>query len=204
VPPQTGQAARVAELAAQLHRVDRPVGLDIAGFPETAYPPRLFEEALRPAREAGVPLTVHSGEQGRWPDFLDAPPDLIVEAIERLGARRIGHGTSLAASPQARSLVRDCGVAIECCPVSNQRMGFVPIASHPLPLLLDEGLLVSLATDDPLMFGPFTVGETFEMIAGPLRLEASALLQLTRNGIESAFVTEKRRTLLREKVASSE
>jgi adenosine deaminase len=192
-----GQAACVAELAADLHRADRPVGLDIAGFPETTYPPRLFEKVLGPAREAGVPLTVHAGEQGRPPDFADAPPELIVEAIERLGARRIGHGTSLAAARSARALVRERGVAIECCPVSNERMGFMPIAGHPLPMFLQEGLLASLATDDPLMFGPFSVAETFDAIAGPLRLDARALAHLTLNGIESAFVSEQRRDLLR-------
>ena len=198
-----GQAACVAALAAGLHRPDRPVGLDIAGFPESAYPPRLFEDALRPAREAGVPLTVHGGEQGRAPEFVDAPPELIVEAVERLGARRIGHGTSLAASATARSLLRDRGVAIECCPVSNACMGFTAIASHPLPLFLREGLLASLATDDPLMFGPFTVAETFDAIAGPLHLDAGALLHLTHNGIESAFVSDARRSILRKRLAAA-
>ncbi len=199
--PLAGQAPSVAQLAARTHRADRPVGLDIAGFPETAYPPRLFENALAPAREAGVPLTVHAGEQGRPPGFDDAPPALIVEAIERLGARRIGHGTSLAASCAARALARERGVGIECCPVSNACMGFMPVAGHPLPLLLEEGLLVSLATDDPLMFGPFSVGETFDAIAGQLRLDAAALRQLTRNGIDSAFVSDARRALLRERCA---
>ena len=202
VVPEGGQARRIAELAARLHRDDRPVGLDIAGFPEVAYPPSRFADAIGPAREAGVPLTVHSGEQGRWPDFADAPPSLIVEAVECLGARRIGHGTSLAASQTARDCVRDHGVAVECCPVSNALMGFVPVAAHPLPIFLEEGLLVSLSTDDPLMFGPFTVAETFDAIAGPLRLDSSALLTLTRHGIESAFVTETRRALLRERLAN--
>jgi len=196
----SGQAACIADVAARLHRRDRPVGLDIAGFPETTYPPRLFEQALGPAREAGVPLTVHAGEQGRPPDFAEAPPELIVEAIDRLGASRIGHGTSLAASPDIRAIVRDRRIGIECCPVSNERMGLVPIADHPLPLFLDEGLLASLATDDPLMFGPFTVAETFETIAGPLHLAARALVQMTANAVESAFVSEERRTLLRRRV----
>ena len=199
-PAESAQAATVARLAAALHRDDRPVGLDIAGYPETAYPPRLFEEALRPARQARVPLTVHAGEQGTFPDFVGAPPELIVEAVERLGARRIGHGTSLAASRSARALLRERGVAVECCPVSNERMGFMPVGRHPLPLLLEEGLLVSLATDDPLMFGPFSVSETFAAIAGPLGLADTALLQLTRNGLESAFVTEERRRLLRRRL----
>ena len=195
-PPELRQAPPIASLAAALNRTDRPVGIDIAGFPETPWPPRLFEQALAPAREAGVPLTVHAGEQGRAPDFTDAPPSLVVEAIERLGARRIGHGTSLGASAAARALVRERGVGVECCPVSNARMGFVPIAGHPLPRLLADGLCVSLATDDPLMFGPFTVAETFDEIAGPLGLGASALFTLTLNGIESAFVTDERRSLL--------
>ncbi len=201
-PPAQRQAAVVARLAAELHRSDRPVGLDIAGFPETAYPPRAFEDALVPAREAGVPLTVHAGEQGRPPDFADAPPALIVEAVRRLGARRIGHGTSLAASAEARQFLRERGVAVECCPISNAKMGFMAVADHPLPLLLREGLNVSLATDDPLMFGPFTVAETFEAIAGPLGLDAADLLTLTRYGIESAFVTDQRRVWLRDRLAA--
>jgi len=195
-PPERRQAAIVARLAAALHRADRPVGLDIAGFPETTFPPGLFEEALRPAREAGVPLTVHAGEQGRPPDFADAPPGLIVEAVERLGARRIGHGTSLAASRQARALVRDRGVSVECCPVSNERMGFMPVANHPLPLFLEEGLLASVCTDDPLMFGPFSVAETLSLVRGPLGVDRATLLQLSRNGIRSAFVSEARRRVL--------
>jgi adenosine deaminase len=195
-PPAQRQARLIAELAARLHRRDRPVGLDIAGFPELAFPPRLFERALGPAREAGVPLTVHAGEQGPPDDHAKAPPALIVEAVERLGARRIGHGTSLAASQAARNLVRERGVGIECCPVSNHRMGFMPLARHPLKLFLDEGLLVSLATDDPLMFGPFSVRQTFDAIEEPLGLQPGDLRQLTRNGLETAFVSDTRRQSL--------
>lgn len=201
-PAASRQAPVVAGLAAALHRPERPVGLDIAGFPEMPWPPRAFEAALAPAREAGVPLTVHAGEQGRPPDFAEAPPALVVEAVERLGARRIGHGTSLAASAEARALLRERGVGVECCPVSNARMGFVAVAEHPLPGLLAEGLRVSLSTDDPLMFGPFTVAETFDEIAGPMGLDRPALAALTRHGIESAFVTEERRAALCERLAS--
>jgi adenosine deaminase len=203
-PPALRQAEVVARLASALHRQDRPVGLDIAGFPEATFPPRAFENALAPARDAGVPLTVHAGEQGRPPDFTGAPPQLVVEAVERLGAKRIGHGTSLAASAEARQLLRGRGVAVECCPVSNARMGFMAVADHPLPLLLREGLLVSLSTDDPLMFGPLTVAETFEEIAGPLGLGDEDLLTLTRNGIESAFVTEVRRAWLNDRLAAGD
>ncbi len=188
-----GQAGPVATLAARLHRPDRPVGLDIAGFPERPFPPRLFAEALGPAREAGVPLTVHAGEQGQPPDFADAPPESIVEAVECLGARRIGHGTSLAGSAAARAFLRDRGIGVECCPVSNERMGFVPLAEHPLRRFLEEGLSVSISTDDPLMFGPFTVAETLEVVAPRLGLTDEDRRALARNAVAAAFVTEERR-----------
>jgi adenosine deaminase len=194
--PSGPQAHAIAGLAARLHQPDRPVGLDIAGFPEAPFPPRIFKDALLPAREAGVPLTVHAGEQGRPPGYEAAPPALVVEAIESLGARRIGHGTSLAASPEARRLVRERGIAIESCPVSNDRMGFVSLAEHPLRLFLEERLLVSVGTDDPLMFGPFSVAETCDMIAPEPGRGGAWRLQLTSNGIQSAFVTGQRRRWL--------
>jgi adenosine deaminase len=199
-PPAQRQAGPIARLAAALHRADRPVGLDIAGFPEAPWPPRLFEAALRPAREAGVPLTVHAGEQGVPPEFSDAPADSIVEAVECLDARRVGHGTSLAASAAARSVLRERRVGIECCPVSNEKMGFVPVATHPLPQFLANALLASLNTDDPLMFGPFTVAETFDAVAARLGLDAAALSTLTRNAVETAFVSEERRKWLWKKL----
>jgi adenosine deaminase len=192
-----GQARPIAELAARIHRPDRPVGLDVAGFPERPYPPAAFADALRPAREAGVPITIHAGEQGRPPDFTDAPPSFIVDAVALLGARRVGHGTALAGSAAARAFARERGIGIECCPVSNECMGFMPVAQHPLRLFLEESLSVSLSTDDPLMVGSFSVAHSFETVRGPLGLEASALSALTQNAIETAFVTDERRAWLR-------
>jgi adenosine deaminase len=195
-PQEKRQAGAIAALAAELHRPDRPVGLDIAGFGEAAHPPRAFREALQPAIDADVPITVHAGEQGTPPLFAEAPASLIAEAIERLGARRIGHGTALGESAEVRALVRERGVGVECCPVSNEKMRYRPVAGHPLPMLLAEGLLVSLATDDPLMFGPFSVSETFDEIAGPLGLDDAALGRLTWDGLQTAFVTDGRRSVL--------
>ena len=149
-----------------------------------------------------MPLTVHAGELGLAPTYADAPPELIVEAIEALGARRIGHGASLAGSAEARAFVRSLGVGVECCPVSNDKMGFVPIVAHPLPQFVAEGLLVSLNTDDPLMFGPFTVSETIEVFADQLGLNEADLLALAGNGIDTAFVSEERRALLRARLAA--
>ena len=98
---------------------------------------------------------------------------------------------------KARAIVRERAIGIECCPVSNHRMGFVQIAQHPLKTFLQEGLLVSLATDDPLMFGPVSVQQTFDAIEQPLGLILADLAALTRNAIDTAFVTDERRAWLR-------
>lgn len=198
------QAPHVARACAEIHDDDDPIGLDIAGFPEDIYPPRLFKDALAPARAAGVPLTIHCGEQGRGPDYAASPPSLIVEAIEVLGAQRIGHGTSLIASEEARALVKERGVGIECCPVSNEIMGFIDdLAEHPLRTFLDEGLLVSVATDDPLMFGDFTNRSLLQHLAKPQKLSSDDFIQLAKNGIDTAFVSVARRQWLHAQLANT-
>lgn len=200
-PEGARQAPVIARLAAELHRPDRPVGLDLAGFPEVPFPPRMFEKALAPAREAGVPISIHSGEQGRPPAYDDAPPELAREAIELLGARRIGHGTSLAASPAMRALVRERGIGIESCPLSNLRMGFERLENHPIRLFLDEGLAVSFSTDDPLMFGPMSVAATMDAVAPQLPLSRADRLTLARNALATAFVSDERRRRLEARLA---
>lgn len=204
-PAAGRQAPAVAAAAAAVHRPERPVGIDIAGFPEDAYPPRVFLEALAPAREAGVPLSVHCGEQGTAPSYADSPPELIVEAIQVLGARRIGHGTSLVASAEARAIVKAAGVGIECCPGSNLLMGFVPdLRLHPLRAFVEEGLLASIATDDPLMFGDFTVRELLARHGEILGLDDAACWRLAENGLRTAFVSDARRAALEARLAAAQ
>jgi adenosine deaminase len=200
-PRMRRQAPEVCAAVADLYDAERPLGLDIAGFPELAFPPRHFEAVTRPAREAGVPLTIHCGEQGRAPDFADSPPELVVEAIERLGARRIGHGTCLIASPAARAVVKAAGVGVECCPQSNRLMGFVPrLEDHPLRRFMDEGLRCSIGTDDPLMFGDFTVGELLDHGGAALGLGEAERWRLAEDGVATAFVSDARRAWLQDRL----
>ncbi len=196
-PALKRQAPVVCPEIARLYDPERPLGLDIAGFPEVDYPPRNFVEVLAPVVEAGVPITIHCGEQGSPPDFAEAPPELVVEAIELLGARRVGHGTCLMVDEQARQLVKEKGVGVECCPGSNQMMGFIDdLAQHPLKSFLEEGLLASISTDDPLMFGDFTVSELLQRGSEALALSEAEQFQLARNGILTAFISSERRELL--------
>jgi adenosine deaminase len=133
--------ARQAIAEAQhLHSRTGVVGFDIAG-PESGNPPRLFRDAYEIARIGGLGLTVHAGEA--------APSAYVWEAVDRLGAHRIGHGCSAADDPELlRRLARD-QILVECCLTSNYHTGSVPRgAPHPIVRFLEAGVPVSLCCDN--------------------------------------------------------
>lgn len=196
-PWRRRQAPDVCRAILEAYDPDDPIGLDIAGFPEIDYPPRDFVDVTAPLREAGVPITIHCGEQGRAPDYAGAPPALIREAVEVLGVQRIGHGNSLAADPGLRAELAARGIGVECCPHSALCMGFIDrLEDHPLPVMLQEGLRATINTDDPLMFGDHTVRGLLDRCAGPLSLGAAEARALAENGIATAFVSPDRRRWL--------
>lgn len=133
--------ARQALAEAQhLHERSGVVGFDLAGA-ERGNPPRLFLEAYDIARRGGLGLTAHAGE--------DEGPERIWEAIDRLGADRIGHGCS-AVSDRAllRRLARD-RILVECCLTSNYQTGAVARGTpHPIHTFLDHGVPVAVCTDN--------------------------------------------------------
>ncbi len=129
---------------------ERPgvVGIDIAGAPQPGHAWRLhdYAEAYAAAARAGLGCTVHAGE-GR-------PPEEIRVAIERLGARRIGHGTTLLGDPSLVDLIRARGVTIEACLTSNLQVGAIPrVVDHPLARWLDLGVSACINTDNTLFSG---------------------------------------------------
>jgi adenosine deaminase len=133
--------ARQALAEAQhLHERSGVVGFDLAGA-ERGNPPRLFRDAYEIARRGGLGLTVHAGE--------DEGPERIWEAIDLLGADRIGHGCS-AVTDRAllRRLARD-RVLVECCITSNYQTGAARRGEpHPIHAFLDHGVPVAVCTDN--------------------------------------------------------
>lgn len=188
--------AQVADAVLKIHTSDDPVGIDLAGAPENKFPPAAFERLFRPLAEAGIPITIHAGEQAKPPSFADAPPSFILDAVRKLGARRIGHATSLMSDRSAMSLIRERGVCLECCPIANQKLGYMLLENHPLKRFLEEGLIATLNTDDPLMFGRQSVREILVEDHEALELTVSNALQLTRNAISAAFVSPEKRKFL--------
>lgn len=120
------------------------VGVGLGGL-EAQYPPELYERPFALARELGLASVPHAGEV--------AGPASVRGALETLGAHRLRHGVRAVEDP---GLVRELagrGTVLDVCPISNLRTGVVTsLAEHPLPHLLDAGVLCSIATDDPAMF----------------------------------------------------
>jgi len=142
------------------------VGLDLAGD-EVRYPARGFAEVFRRARQEGLNVTIHAGEA--------AGAQNVREAIELLGAQRIGHGLRTVENSEVVRLVRDRGVTLELCPTSNLQTGAVRrLGQHPLTDLMTLGLRVTINTDDPsvsdttltdeYMVVMLTMGATLEQI----------------------------------------
>jgi adenosine deaminase len=122
------------------------VGIDLAGGPAPghAFGLKDYAPAYSRAAELGLGRTVHAGE-GR-------PPREIREAVELLGAQRIGHGTTLLDDPAVLDLVRERHVTIEACPTSNVHTGVIGgVAEHPLPRWLDAGVRACICTDNTLL-----------------------------------------------------
>lgn len=196
------QSPAVVAAVIRHHTPYYPVGIDIAGNHENKYPPKFFHDVFAPAREAGVPITVHAGEQGAPPNFEDSPPDFIRQALA-LGAKRIGHGTAAISDQDLLDELRDRGIGIETCPVSNDRMGFMPIAEHPLKRLLDQNIRATANTDDPILFGIVSVRDMLDKHAEVLGLDENDAWKLASNGIATAFVHDERRRYLQGRLTDS-
>jgi adenosine deaminase len=133
--------ARQALAEAQhLHERTGVVGFDIAG-PERGNPPRLFKSAYEIARIGRLGLTAHAGE--------DAPAEYVWQAVDVLGANRIGHGCSAVGDRELmRRLARD-KVLVECCLSSNEDTGAVKRgARHPIHDFLEAGVPVAICCDN--------------------------------------------------------
>jgi adenosine deaminase len=126
--------------AQHLHERTGVVGFDIAG-PERGNAPRLFKSAYDIARLGHLGLTAHAGE--------DAPADYVWQAVDELGAQRIGHGCSAASDPKLlKRLARD-RIVVECCLSSNYDTGAVKRGTtHPILAFLDAGVPVAICCDN--------------------------------------------------------
>jgi adenosine deaminase len=179
-------AEQVAWLAAA--RQDQGiVGLDIAGN-EAEFSGKPFAPIFREAKESGLKITVHAGEWGG--------AENVREAIEDLGADRIGHGVRVLEDQNVVALAKERNTVFEVCVTSNHQSGVVPsLQAHPLKKMIAAGLKTTINTDDPSI-SKISLSSEFQMAHEKLGLSLKTLKGQTRNALNAAFISEKEREKL--------
>ena len=167
---------------------DTFVGIDLADN-EVGFEPKPFASCFYRAAAAGLGITIHSGEAN-----VPEAPRYIMDAIEELGATRIGHGVQITKDPKVMDYVRDHKVMLELCPTSNHLTQAVSAFSkHPFRQLHESGILVSLNTDDPTIFNT-DMNKECEIVVEHLGVTKEQLEKVFQNAYEKSFIPlEKRR-----------
>ncbi|MFE1297129.1 adenosine deaminase [Streptomyces sp. NPDC058731] len=155
------------------------IGLDSA---EVGHPPAKFREVYEAAAALGLRRVAHAGEEG--------PPEYITEALDVLGVERVDHGLRcMEDAALVERLVRE-RVPLTLCPLSNVRLRTVDVlAEHPLPAMLDAGLLCTVNSDDPAYFGGYA-GDNFDAVRRELHLGEDRLRELARNSFLASFLDD--------------
>ncbi|MEU8484511.1 adenosine deaminase [Streptomyces sp. NPDC048641] len=155
------------------------VGLDSA---EVGNPASKFREVYEAAGALGLRKVAHAGEEG--------DPSYVWEALDVLGVERIDHGLRCVEDPAlVERLVRD-RVPLTLCPLSNVRLRTIDVLEdHPLPRMMDAGLLCTVNSDDPSYFGGY-VGDTFHAVHEALPLDHERLRELARNSFVASFLDD--------------
>lgn len=176
-----GWTPKMAPVLEEAFRWDSLDGIDLHGAEDVP----LGDWAApywRRARDAGKFTKAHAGE------FMG--PAFVRRCVEELGVTRIQHGLRAVEDPDTVAMLRDRGVALDVCPISNVKLAVVPeVSSHPLRDLLDAGIVCTVSTDDPVSFGN-TLADDYRMLSEELGFARGDLARVARNGFEVALVAD--------------
>ncbi|HEV2498705.1 MAG TPA: adenosine deaminase [Terriglobia bacterium] len=165
------------------------------GGDEARGPAEIFTTVYREAKDLGLRVTAHAGES--------AGPESVRDAVELLGAERIGHGLAAARDPQVMALLRERRVPLEVCLTSNVATGLiVRVEDHPLRQFLDAGLQITLSTDDPAMFST-TLERELTLAYYAFSLSRGEITSVMINSILASFDSEDGKQLLLRKFEKS-
>jgi adenosine deaminase len=168
------------------------IGLDSA---EIGHPPSKFVEVFAKARANGLRAVAHAGEEG--------PPGYIWEALDLLHAERIDHGVRCLEDDALVHRLAAEQIPLTVCPLSNVRLRVVPdLSQHPLPAMLERGLLVTVNSDDPAYFGGY-VDDNYAGIRTALSLPPETLRTLAANSIRASFLDDARKSALLTELAQT-
>ncbi|HVI10174.1 MAG TPA: adenosine deaminase [Candidatus Binatia bacterium] len=175
-------AQAVFEFAVRFH--DRGVvGVGIGGDEQKA-PPELFRDCYAWAADHGMRLTVHAGENG--------PPESVWGAVN-LRAERIGHGLTAFHDPDLVEELAQRQIPVEICMTSNLRTGLCPsLNDHPVKNYFDHGVMITLNSDDPAMFGT-TLNREYQIAQQTFGFSDEHLRELARNSFEASFLPAEKK-----------
>jgi aminodeoxyfutalosine deaminase len=191
IPGESGLPAADVTLDTALRlQPDGLVGFGLGG-PEIGVPRPQFKPHFDKARAAGLRSVPHAGES--------TGPQTIWDALEHLGAERIGHGIAAAQDPALMAHLAERQIMLEISPTSNVRTRSVAsLAEHPLAMLVGAGVPVSINSDDPPMFGT-TLNAEYEVARDLLGLDDTGVAELARAAVRHSFADDAtKRDLLAE------
>ncbi len=184
VTPEIGMM--IAEWAGSAMN-DGVIALGLGG-PEIGNPPEKFVEAFAYAREIGLPSIPHAGET--------VGAESIRGALHSLNAIRIGHGVRCLEDPALVAELRSRQIPLEVNPTSNVCLHVAPsFEQHPLPRLIDEGLYVTINSDDPALFNT-TLTDEYLKAAQAFGFDHILIKQLVLNAAQAALLPDDQRQTL--------
>lgn len=192
------QAAPTLESALAMQALDprSVVGFGVGGPERDHDDPRALADVFAAAKQAGLHSVPHAGEQ--------AGPGSIWGALEVLGAERIGHGVRCVEDPKLVEHLVNEQIPLEVCPTSNVNLGVVPsLEQHMLPTLLAAGVELSIASDDPPLFGTDLTTELLR-VATTFGLDVEGVRALCANAIRHSFLPADRKAELDAELAAVE
>lgn len=161
------------------------IGLDSS---ELGFPPELFTEVFDYAREHGLHVVAHAGEEG--------PADYIWQALDVLKVERVDHGIRCLDDKKLVARLVQEQMPLTVCPLSNIRLRAVDtMADHPLRNMLELGLNVSIHSDDPAYFGGY-MDANLAAVMEQFEFTAEEQAQLAKNSINSTFLDPDSKAVL--------
>lgn len=181
-----------AEDAERAYEAALATGVELLGVglcsSEVGFPAAPFADLYARARSDGLHTVAHAGEEGG--------PDYVWEALDVLGAERVDHGINAMADPRLVEHLAEQQVPLTVCPLSNVRLGAVPgLAAHPLPEMLDAGLLVCVNSDDPAYFGGY-LDANVSAVTKEFGLTDEQVDTLAANSVRACFLPDEEKARL--------
>ena len=182
IPGEAGlESAEITERLALDLRPDGLVSFGLGG-PEIGVPRPQFQPYFDRARAAGLHSVPHAGEA--------TGPQTVWDALNLLGAERIGHGTSSVQDPRLVDFLGERRIPLEVCPTSNTATRVVErLEEHPIRQMVDAGLFVTVNSDDPPMFGT-TLNHEYAVAAELLGLDERGVSELARQAVRASFLED--------------